>query len=63
MIGYAAQDEQVGQDVNHVVRLQLAPDPDGQALMGVLRQAQDEVVHDFEGRNLRPSWVRSSTKS
>ena len=52
MIGYAAQDEQVGQDVDHVNRLQLAADPDGQTLVGVLRQAQDEVVNDVEGAEL-----------
>ena len=45
MIGYAAQDEQIGRDVDHVDRLQLAADPDGQALMGAL-------VHDIEGAEL-----------
>jgi hypothetical protein len=33
---HAAQDEQVGQDVDHVGGLELAGDPDRQALVGVL---------------------------
>ena len=37
----AAQDEQVGQDVDDVDRGELAPDPDGQALAG-------ELVQDIE---------------
>ena len=45
MLRHAAQDEQVGQDIDHVDRLQLAADPDGQALMG-------ELVHDVEGAEL-----------
>ena len=36
MPGHAAQDEQAGQQVDHVGGLQLAPDPDGQALVGEL---------------------------
>jgi DNA modification methylase len=31
--GHAAQDEQVGQHIDHVGCLELAPDPDGQALI------------------------------
>jgi hypothetical protein len=39
---HAAQDEQVGQDVDHVGGLELARDPDRQALVGEL---VDEVEH------------------
>ena len=45
--GHAAQDEQVGQHVDHVGRFQLAPDPDGQALVG-------ELVDDVEQPELAP---------
>ena len=40
--GHAAQDEQVGQHVDHVSGSELAPDPDGQALVGEL---VDDVEH------------------
>src|SRR3712207_7072002 len=39
---HAAQDEQVGQHVDDVAGLELAPDPDGQALVGEL---VDHVQH------------------
>src|SRR3712207_3441545 len=39
--GHAAQEEQVGQHVDDICRLELAPDPDGQALVG-------ERVEDVE---------------
>lgn len=42
MAGYATQDEKVGQDVDHVDRLELAIDVDRQALMGELI---DDVEH------------------
>ena len=41
MAGYATQDEQVGQDVDHVDGLELAVDADRQALMG-------ELIDDIE---------------
>ena len=47
MAGYAAQDEQVGQDVDHVDGLELAVDPDRQALMG-------ELIDDVEHAVLAP---------
>ena len=65
--GHAAQDEQVGKHVDHVGRLELAPDPDGQALVGelvddvqqpelasVMRAVLDEVVAPDVVRPLRP---------
>ena len=65
MTRHAAQDEQIGEPVDDVDRLQLARHPD--------RQAQpSELVHDVGAnavrsslsmRTLRPSCVRSSTKS
>jgi hypothetical protein len=45
--GHAAQDEQVGQDVDDLGRFELAPDPDGQALVG-------ELVDDVEQPELAP---------
>ena len=42
MAGYAAQDEEVGQDVDHVDGLELAVDADRQAFMGEL---VDDVEH------------------
>ena len=45
MLRHAGQDEQVGQDIDHIDRLQLAADPDGQALMG-------ELIDDVEGAEL-----------
>ena len=42
MARHAAQDEEVGQDVDHVRRLELAGDPDRQALARVL---VDDVEH------------------
>jgi len=33
---HAAQDEEIGEDVDDVRRLEPAPDPDGQALVGEL---------------------------
>jgi hypothetical protein len=41
MAGNAAQDEQVGQDIDHVDRLELPADTDRQAFMG-------ELVHHVE---------------
>ena len=42
MAGYAAQDEEVRQDIDHVDALQLTRDPDGQAFVGEL---VDDVEH------------------
>ena len=42
MGGHAAQDEQIGEDVDHVGGLELAGDPDRQALV---RELVDEVEH------------------
>jgi hypothetical protein len=53
---HASQDEEIGQHVDHVDRLQPAGDPDAQTFMGIFI---DHVEHEY----LRPSWVRSSTKS
>ena len=50
------QDEEVGQNIDHIDRLELAGDTDRQAFVG-------ELVNDIEFRYLRPSWVRSATKS
>src|SRR5262249_44128778 len=54
--GNALQDEEVGQNVDHIDRLELAGDTDRQAFMG-------EPSSTLSIRYLRPSWVRSSTKS
>jgi hypothetical protein len=40
--GYAAQDEEIGQDIDHVDAFELTRDPDGQAFMGEL---VDNVEH------------------
>ena len=42
MARHAAQDEEIGQDIDHVDGLELAGDPDRQALMGEL---VDDVEH------------------
>src|SRR3954463_94543 len=45
--GYAAQDEQVGEHIDDVRRLEPAPHPDGQALVG-------ELIEDVEQPELAP---------
>ena len=56
MAGHAPQDEEIGQNIDHIDGLELAGHPDCQAFMG-------ELVDDVEHSIFRPSWVRSSTKS
>jgi hypothetical protein len=54
--GYATQDEEVGQYVDDIDRLELSGDTDRQAFMG-------NSSSTLSIRYLRPSWVRCSTKS
>jgi len=64
MARHAAQDEQIREYVDHVGRLELAAHADGQALAGELAHlGQTAGLTTFSMRNLRPSRVRSSTKS
>src|SRR3712207_7134030 len=46
--GHAAQEEQVGQHVDDICRLELAPDPDGQALVGERRS--EEHTSELQSR-------------
>lgn len=56
MPGNAAQDKQVGEHIDDIDRLEPARYPNGQTLVGKFGMM-------LSMRNLRPSWVRSSTKS
>src|SRR5262249_25245726 len=54
--GNAAQDEQVGQNVDHIVALSLRA-------TRIARHSWVNSSSTLSIRYLRPSWVRSSTKS